>query len=107
MNQHVTSDIATLTKSTPYLGNDHLHVGDVKGLSISNIEHTMLYNPKHTFTLSNILYIPYITKPQFMFRNFIRVTMVSMLCLSLLPCQSLRLTGLLAFLQLLICGIVN
>ncbi|XP_073261726.1 uncharacterized protein [Populus alba] len=27
-NQHVTPDLATLTDSAPYLGNDFLHVGD-------------------------------------------------------------------------------
>eukprot|EP00258_Populus_trichocarpa_P045430 XP_024461449.1 zinc finger MYM-type protein 1 [Populus trichocarpa] len=29
-NQHVTHDLVTLTGSKPYLGNDHLHVGDGK-----------------------------------------------------------------------------
>jgi hypothetical protein len=27
-NQHVTPDLATMTNSTVYLGNNHLHVGD-------------------------------------------------------------------------------
>ena len=27
-NQHITPDLATLTASEPYLGNDNLHVGD-------------------------------------------------------------------------------
>jgi hypothetical protein len=30
-NQHVTLNLATLTDSAPYFGNDHLHVGDGKG----------------------------------------------------------------------------
>jgi len=34
-----------------------------KGLSIFYIEHIMLCSPKRTFTLSNILYVPHITKP--------------------------------------------
>ena len=57
------SDLATLTDCAPYLGNDHLHVGDVKGLSISYIGHNMLHSPKRTFTLSNVLHVPHITKP--------------------------------------------
>ena len=56
-------DLVTLNDSTPYLGNDHLHVDDGKGLSISHIGHTMLRSPKRTFTLSNVLRVPYITKP--------------------------------------------
>jgi len=63
VNQHVTPDLATLTDSTSDLGNDHLHVGDGKGLSISHIGHTMLRSPKGTFTLSNVLHVPHITKP--------------------------------------------
>jgi hypothetical protein len=63
LNQHVTPDVATLADSAPYLGNDHLLVGDGKGLSISHIGHTMLCSPKHTFTLSNVLHVPHITKP--------------------------------------------
>jgi hypothetical protein len=59
---NVTPDLATLTESTPYLGNDNLHVDDSKGLSLSNIGHTMLFFPKHTFTLSNVLHVPHITK---------------------------------------------
>jgi len=62
-NQHVTLDLATLTDSTTYLGNDHLHVGEGKGLDISHIGHTMLHSPKHIFTLSNVFHVPHITKP--------------------------------------------
>jgi len=62
-NQHVTPDLATLIDSAPYLGNDHLHVGDGKGLNISNIGHTTLHSPKRIFTLSNVLHVPHITKP--------------------------------------------
>ena len=56
-NQHVTTDLINLTKSEPYLSKDYLHSCDGKGLSISNIEHTKLHTPKHTFTLSNVLHI--------------------------------------------------
>ena len=34
-----------------------------KGIFISNIEHTMLYTPKHTFTLYSVLHVPHIIKP--------------------------------------------
>jgi histone deacetylase 1/2 len=63
VNQHVTPDIASMTSSEPYTGTDQLHVGDGKGLVISHIAHSKIYAPKHTFTLSNILHIPHITKP--------------------------------------------
>jgi len=62
-NQHVTPDLATLIDYASYLGNYHLHVGDGKGLAISYIGHTMLPFPKHTFKLSNVFYVPHITKP--------------------------------------------
>jgi len=69
---HVTPDLATLTDSAPYLGNDHLHVGDGKGLSISHIGYTMLRSPKHTFTLFNVLHVPHITKPLLSVQKFYR-----------------------------------
>ena len=52
-----------MTSSKPYLGNDHLHVGNGKGLIISNIAHSHIHSPKRTFTLSNILHVPTIKKP--------------------------------------------
>ena len=61
-NQHVTPDLATLTTSEPYLGNDNLHVGDGKGLPISHIGHTKIYTPHRSFTLSNVLHVPTIMK---------------------------------------------
>jgi hypothetical protein len=60
-NQHVTSDLEKLDVSESYLGNDNLHVGDNKRLLISHINHTKLYTPHHTFTLSNVLHVPHIT----------------------------------------------
>ena len=71
-NQHVTLDLANLANSALYLGNDHLHVGDDKGLSISHIGHTMLHSPKRTFTLSNVLHIPHITKPLLVVKKIYR-----------------------------------
>jgi hypothetical protein len=69
-NQHVTPDLATLTASEPYNGNDNLHVGDGKGLFISHIGHTKLYNPHRSFTLSNVLHVPAITKPLLSVQKF-------------------------------------
>jgi histone deacetylase 1/2 len=125
-----------LTASEPYNGNDNLHVGDGKGLSISHIGHTKLYNPHRSFTLSNVLHVPAITKPllsvqkfhldnnvYFEFHPFLfyvkdintnevssqdRVKMDYILCPgSGLPSrQFLKPIGLPASLLLLICGIV-
>ena len=53
-NQHVTPDLANLTGSELYLGNDHLHISDGKRLPISNINHTKIPTPYCTFTLSNV-----------------------------------------------------
>jgi len=69
-NQHVTPDLATLTASEPYNGNDNLHVGDGKGLSISHIGHTKIYNPHRSFTLSNVLHVLAITKPLLSVQKF-------------------------------------
>jgi len=70
-NQHVTPNLATLIDSTPYLGNDHLHIGDGKGLPIYHAGHATLHSPKRTFTLSNGLHVPHITKPLlFVQKNF-------------------------------------
>jgi len=75
VNQHVTPDLATLTASEPYLVNDNLHVGDGKGLPISHLGHTKIYTPHRSFTLSNVLHIPAITKLCSLFRNFILIIM--------------------------------
>jgi hypothetical protein len=69
-NQHVTPDIATLTASELYLGNDNLHVGDVKGLPISHLGHTKIYKPYRSFTLSNVLHVPAIMKPLLSVQKF-------------------------------------
>ena len=88
----------------------------------------MLHTPKHTFALSIVLHVPHIRKPLFsvhkLYRDYnvyfefhasvfyvkdppprqysfmVKVIMVSMFCLSLLPCNPL---GLLFFLRLYIC----
>jgi histone deacetylase 1/2 len=63
VNHHVTLDLVSMTSSEPYLGNDHLHVGDGKGLVISNIAHYKIRSLNRMFTLSNILHVPAIQKP--------------------------------------------
>jgi len=74
-NHHVTHNIASMTSSELYLGNNHLHVGDSKGLVISNIAHSKIHSPKHTFTLSNILHVPAIKNLCYLFKNFaLRIT---------------------------------
>jgi hypothetical protein len=61
-----------MTHVEPYLGNDQLHVGDGKGLVISNTAYNLLHTPKRVFTLSNILHVPHIKKKNYyMFNNFI------------------------------------
>ena len=62
-NHHVTPDLASMTSSEPYFGNDHLRVGDGKDLVISNFTHSKIHSLKRTFTLSNILHVPAIKKP--------------------------------------------
>jgi len=135
-NQHVTPDLATLNASEPYNGNDNLHVGDSKGLSISHIGHTKLYTPhRSSLYLMSCIFLQS-RNLCFLFRNFVliimfilnftlfcfmsristpmkyfsqdRVKMVSILCLgsSLLSRQFLKPIGLPAFLLLLICGII-
>jgi hypothetical protein len=53
-NQLVTLNIASMINTKPYLGNDQLHVGDGKGLVISNTAYTTLNILKRTFILSNV-----------------------------------------------------
>ena len=69
-NHHVMPDLASMTSSKPYLGNDHLHVGDGWGLVISNITHSKIHSPKCTFTLSNILHVLDIKKPLLSIQKF-------------------------------------
>ena len=69
-DQHVTPDLANLTSSEPYLGNDNLHVGDGKGLPRSHLDHTKIYTSHCSFTLSNVLHVPAITKPLLSVQKF-------------------------------------
>ena len=59
-----------MTSLEPYLGNDHLHVGDGKGLVISNIAHSKIHSPKRTFTLSNNLHVVAIKNLLLPVKNF-------------------------------------
>jgi hypothetical protein len=61
-----------MTHAEPYLGNDQLHVGDGKGLVISNTAHNLLHTPKRVFTLSNILHVPHIKKKLLSVQQFCR-----------------------------------
>ena len=70
-NHHVTPDLASMTSSEPYCGNDHLHVGDGKGLTISNIAHSKIRSPKRTFTLSNIYMCLTLKNLYFLFKSFV------------------------------------
>jgi len=62
-NQHVTHDFMNMTNSEPYPSIGQLYVDDGKGLSISNVAHSIICMSKHIFTLSNILHVLHIKKP--------------------------------------------
>jgi hypothetical protein len=67
----VTSDLASMTSSEPYLGSDQLHVGNGKGFVISHIAYSKLYTPKCTFILSNVLHVPHIKKTSIVCSKFL------------------------------------
>jgi len=52
-NHHVTPDLVSMKSSEPYLGNDHLHVGDGKGLVISNIAHSHSVTQTHIYIIQH------------------------------------------------------
>jgi hypothetical protein len=83
-NQHVTPDITGMTHAKPYLGNDQLHVGNGKGLVISNTAYKILRTPKRVFTLSNVLHVPKIKKKDSYLLNNSAVKVVSSLNFTLL-----------------------
>jgi hypothetical protein len=66
-NQHVTPNITSMTHAKTYLGNDQFHVGDGKGLVISNTTYNILHTLKQVFTLSNILYVLQIKNDSYLF----------------------------------------
>jgi histone deacetylase 1/2 len=61
-----------MTYAEPYLGNDQLHVGDGKGLVISNTANNLLHTATRVFTLSNILHVPHIKKKLLSVQQFCR-----------------------------------
>ena len=55
---HATPDIAALSASEDYHGDDTLRVGDGKGLIISRIGHATVSTPSRVFKMSDILHVP-------------------------------------------------
>jgi len=74
VNQHITPDLATLTDSASYLRNDHVHVGDGKGLSISL--DIPCYVPLNA-TLHYIVFFMFLILPNhcYLFKYFIVIIM--------------------------------
>jgi len=71
-NPHVTPDIAGMTPTDPYLGNDQLYVSDGKDLLYLIQLIKSCITPKRTFNLSNILHVLKIKKKDYyLFNNFI------------------------------------
>ncbi|XP_068304340.1 uncharacterized protein [Pyrus communis] len=56
---HITNDIANLSVSSPYTGEDKVDIGDGKGLSIKNIGSSYLHTPHTDFKLGNVLHVPH------------------------------------------------
>lgn len=74
-NIHITLILASIQKSRAYNGNDALHVGNGKGLHILQIGSTKIYSPHKTFTLSNILHVPEITRNLLSIKIFVMIMM--------------------------------
>ena len=56
---HITNDIANLSVSSPYTGEDKVYIGDGKDLSIQHIGSSYLHTPQTAFKLSNVLHVPH------------------------------------------------
>ena len=69
-NQYLTPDVANMVRSEPYNDIDQFDVRDGKGLAVFHITHSKIHAPKCTFTLSNILHVPYIKKPLLFVQKF-------------------------------------
>ncbi|GKF25547.1 hypothetical protein Tco_0081441 [Tanacetum coccineum] len=54
-NSHVTPDLEAIDNSEAYYGDDALHVGNGKSLSVLHIGSSKVYSPQKTFFLKNIL----------------------------------------------------
>lgn len=55
---HATPDIAALSTSEEYTGDDTLRVGDGKGLHISRVGHASFITPSRVFKMYDILHVP-------------------------------------------------
>lgn len=59
---HVTPNIANLSLSESYNGNESVRVGNGKSLPIANVGNSLLHTSHKSFKLDNILHVPSITK---------------------------------------------
>ncbi|GJZ07486.1 putative RNA-directed DNA polymerase [Tanacetum coccineum] len=69
-NSHVTPDLEAMDNSETYYGDDALHVGNGKGLSILHIGSSKVYSPQKTFSLKNILHVSEISHKLLSIQNF-------------------------------------
>jgi len=61
-SHHVTSDLNNLSLHTPYNGPDDIMIGDGTGLPITHTGSTSLFHSNKEFSLTDVLYVPNITK---------------------------------------------
>uniref|UniRef100_A0A803Q0C6 Retrovirus-related Pol polyprotein from transposon TNT 1-94 n=1 Tax=Cannabis sativa TaxID=3483 RepID=A0A803Q0C6_CANSA len=61
---HLTPDLANLSTSSPYSGNEQVYVGNGMGLNIKNIGNSFIHSPFNSKQLSirNLLHVPSINK---------------------------------------------
>jgi histone deacetylase 1/2 len=55
---HITSELDKMTVRDKYSGNEQVHNASGKGMSISNIGHTVFHTPSSKLYLNNILHVP-------------------------------------------------
>nr|GEZ24385.1 putative ribonuclease H-like domain-containing protein [Tanacetum cinerariifolium] len=60
-NIHVKPDLEAMDNSEAYYGDNALHVGNGKGLSILYIVSSKVYSPQKMFSLKNALHVPEIS----------------------------------------------
>nr|GEZ87932.1 putative RNA-directed DNA polymerase [Tanacetum cinerariifolium] len=60
-NSHVKPDLEAMDNSEAYYGDNALHVGNRKGLSILHIVSSKVYSPQKTLSLKNALRVPEIS----------------------------------------------
>ena len=60
---HLTNDLQNLNLHLePYHGSDQIYIGNGADLPIKNIGSATISTPTHSFTLSQLLYVPQIKK---------------------------------------------